>query len=434
MKIQLPNLLVMPTEEDLRIFGNPADRSETRRLHNESFRTFDRRVALEPPPLELIPGFLREGITGFNAQPRGAKTMQMLDLSIGLCTGSTILGGRYTAAKPYAVGYVTEEDSPHRIRQRLRAMLVGRMVQADAARRLKPPTLQSEDLPANLFLSVRQGLNFDYDTHKEWLYKWVCRNNVEVLITEPLRSLVSGTDGSYEAIKPWIDYCRALLRECPTLKAMIWGYHNTRPGQGKDMRGPVEQTSGFPIISAVETPYSLQKLSSFGKVTKVLLSATYQKDATDDLQLEIHLESDDSRDPRWLMFTAVESSTDRVAIEWSHKILTYLRKWTAEHPGDDRGPNSNKLWKAIGDKQGIRRQGFIDHVERLVSTGAVVKTHGAGKRIHYAYAGDDVDPVAPSAIAGPRKRRVRLRGTPPKTAGKTRESHSGTHTQKRRAG
>lgn len=84
-------------------------------------------LAIEDPLEEwLVEGLLPAGgnllLAGY---PKTYKTMVVLELAVSLCTGTPFLG-RYEVPTRRRVGLVLMEDMPHRVRQRLHRLCLGR--------------------------------------------------------------------------------------------------------------------------------------------------------------------------------------------------------------------------------------------------------------------------------------------------------------------
>jgi len=104
------------------------DTDELADLRPEPFDAFVDRLAdtTRPPDLitDLVPG---QGITLVHSQPRTHKTWVMLEFAVAITSGTDAFGSpKHTVPTAKRVWYLTEEDPPTEIRDRLTALLAGR--------------------------------------------------------------------------------------------------------------------------------------------------------------------------------------------------------------------------------------------------------------------------------------------------------------------
>lgn len=252
------------------------DGDELDGLRPETFDAFADRLAhtTHPPDLitNLVPG---QGITMLHSQPRTQKTWVALECAIAIATG-TLAFGSAAHAVPVArrVWYVTEEDPPPEIRDRLRALLAGR---------------ELDEAPDGLLVSVKQGWDLDNPAHQSRLQHLVQTQHVEVLLLDPLRSVTATTDKSWTELRPFIQFLRRLQRETGVL--LLLTHHDTKPLPGVvDTRDRSQRMSGGGLFSVVDAPIHLVKLKSEGGSSSLLVPSDY-KFSADPAPIRLRLEN-----------------------------------------------------------------------------------------------------------------------------------------------
>jgi hypothetical protein len=311
--------------------SRPDDDDELADLRPERFDAFAERLAqtIRPPDLitDLMPG---QGITLLHSQPRTQKTWVALECAIAMATGTPAFGSSAHAV-PTArrVLYLTEEDPPIEIRDRVVALLAGRGI---------------EEPPTELLVAVKQGWDLDNPVHQTRLIDWVQTQRVEVLILDPLRSVTASTDKSWSELRPFILFLRRLQRETGVL--LLLTHHDTKPVPGViDTRDRPQRMSGGGLFSVVDAPIHLSKVKGDSGAGSLLVPSNYKFSAAPP-PVRLLLETDDPKVATSARLVAFAVAADSVtALEQDEKVLAYLR----EHP--DQEFSGRGLRTALGKGQ-----------------------------------------------------------------------------------
>src|SRR5436190_2207369 len=103
----------------------------------EPLPEFAERLAASEPPIEVVKDFLWTETTHlFFGLPRSGKSLFAQETAVACATGTAIAGRLdLPNREPVAVAYLTEEDGPSYVCDRMRGFLVGRGLTS------LPPTL-----------------------------------------------------------------------------------------------------------------------------------------------------------------------------------------------------------------------------------------------------------------------------------------------------
>lgn len=350
-------------------------------LRPEPFGAFADRLANTPrkPDLiaQLVPG---EGITLVHSQPRGLKTWVSSECQIAIATGTPAFGAaEYSVETPRSVWYLTEEDPPVKILERLRALLAGRGL---------------TEAPDRLLLSVKQGWNLDDPDHQGRLLHFLQSQRIEVLIIDPLRSVTGATDKTYVELRPFILFLRRLQRE--TGVVLILTHHDTKPQPGTiDTREGPQRMSGGGLFSVVDAPIHLTKLTSEGGPACLLAPSDYKfGEAPPPVKLRLVTDHPRTATRATWVTTPATAGSER-ALEHDDQLLRYFREHAAQEF------SGRQLATALRMGQGTVRLSL----QRLLAAGQVEKRTGSGTEKNAQLWRLAKAAVQPGASATSRRRR-----------------------------
>jgi hypothetical protein len=205
----------------------------------ESLAAFLKREGAKPAPRTLVASLVpADGVTLLHGQPRSGKTLAALELALAMATGTPAFGmARFHVERPVKVCYLTEEDSPGRVSERLRALVAGRKVTA------VPP----------MFVAVRQGVSLDEERWQRDLTMAVERAKIEFVWLDPLRSMTSCVDQGPAELQPFTQFLRRLQRRTGVAIGLV--HHDTKlRSKTRDFLPSPHQASGGGLFSIADAP------------------------------------------------------------------------------------------------------------------------------------------------------------------------------------
>lgn len=237
--------------------------SDGPRFFVEALPDFMSRVSELPAPRWLVPDLVPEdGCTLFHGQPRDGKTLAVLDLLLGMATGSPPFGlERLAPERPSRVLYMTEEDSERRTHERLRLLMAGRGLST---------------VPDTFSLAVRRGVDLDAEDWQAAVIEAVQRGRFESVVFDPLRAFTAHADQGPADLKPFVLFLRRLMRETGCAPGLV--HHDTKPrvGTPEDRKRP-QRMSGGGLFSVADAPIHVERVDG----SRTLLAPTAYKFSDD---------------------------------------------------------------------------------------------------------------------------------------------------------
>jgi hypothetical protein len=151
----------------------------------------------------------------------------------------------YTPPHVVPVLYVTEEDPPSLVAERLESLKRGHGL------------AHYDDV---LALMVKRGLDLDDRQHQEQFIAEVKDLGIAVVILDPIRSLTTAVDQGPGELQPFVRFLRRLIAE--TGVAIVLSHHDTKPAAGRpDGRSLSQRASGGGVFALSDSPISLASLA-----------------------------------------------------------------------------------------------------------------------------------------------------------------------------
>jgi hypothetical protein len=273
------------------------------RFFVEALPAFMGRVSQMPAPRWLVPGLIPEdGCTLFHGQPRDGKTLAVLDVLLGMATGSPPFGlDRLAPERPCRVLYLTEEDSERRTHERLRLLMAGRGLST---------------APDTLSLAVRRGVDLDAEDWQAAVIEAVERGRFEFVVFDPLRAFTAHADQGPADLKPFVLYLRRLMRETGCAPGLV--HHDTKPrvGTPEDRKRP-QRMSGGGLFSVADAPIHVERVDG----SRTLLVPTAYKFSDDPRAIVYTLTPGEGS----LRLVGADADADRAGeLVLEERILAYL--------------------------------------------------------------------------------------------------------------
>lgn len=156
------------------------------------------------------------------AEPKVGKSWLGLELAICAALGLPFLG--HEVPRAVRVLYVQEEDSKRRVRRRLRQLLIGHNLNADA-----PPA----ELATNLRVAIRKGFKIDREESREWLAHEMRLFKPDIIIVDVLNEVHSAKEKDQDGMSPVLHHFTELEREHGGAFIIL---HHFAKGDGKTAR------------------------------------------------------------------------------------------------------------------------------------------------------------------------------------------------------
>lgn len=215
-----------------------------------SYLDFKAQYESQDHPIDLLEGLVPGvGIGAWHGQPRDGKTLMATRCAVAIASGKAVFGIDVPESK--RVGYVSEEDPPWIVIERIDAVCKG-------------IGIAPEDISRNFYLLARQGLSLDLPAHQDWLIQRVLALKLDYLVLDPLRSLTAAADQGPAEIQPFIGFIRqvqnAVRAKHKKELAVEFVHHDTKPPanvrarESREKNPSAHHMSGGAILSVVETP------------------------------------------------------------------------------------------------------------------------------------------------------------------------------------
>jgi RecA-family ATPase len=234
-----------------------------------------KRMLERPDSAFVISEILPLGSIGlWHAQPRAMKSLASLEAALAMTTGTPAFGSsRFSVPRVFRVAYFTEEDTDGLVYERLGWFLKGRGL---------------TEAPEPLFLSVRQGADFDSQASQDQIIGTIREQGAEVAIFDPLRGFTALSDKGPADLRPVVKFFRRIQRET-ACKTLILPHHDTKEQLGKeqDTRTLAQRASGGGIFSMAEAPIHFEKVAE----TETACVPSGFKASNDPKPFRLHFES-----------------------------------------------------------------------------------------------------------------------------------------------
>jgi RecA-family ATPase len=212
--------------------------------YSDDLATFLGAAPSAPAPLidGLLPG---EGLVLAHGQPRSRKSYVVLDALLSLAAGVSPFGTeRLAVAAPTPCWYLTEEDPPARVKQRISALLAGRQA--------GPPEL--------FRLSVWKGVTLTDGHCQDRIIREVREHGIRAIAFDPARAFSDAVDKGPGELTPLTRFLRRLMRETAVVPILV--HHDTKPrNDGKpDGRARAQRASGGGLFSIADAPIHVERV------------------------------------------------------------------------------------------------------------------------------------------------------------------------------
>jgi hypothetical protein len=230
----LPRSTALPKQQPIK--AQAVDREE-------DYFGFMLRVGAQPPQAWLVEGLIPdEGNVLWHGKPRALKTLTTMAVMLALAGSKPALGA-YSVGHARRVGHLNEEDPERLFYSRLELFAAGGL----------------EPIPGHYFPQVRKGHNLDIPDGRSRLRSFIEKNQIEVLVLEPMRSLSALIEKTAAEFSPVRRFISELGRDT-SCKTFVFGHHDVKsPPGGKDQRSRSEQASGSALFSFSDCPGWFEK-------------------------------------------------------------------------------------------------------------------------------------------------------------------------------
>lgn len=214
------------------VLAKLGDKSTKRRapLFYDATELFRREF---PPTPWLVSGLVtRGGIAIIGAEPKSSKTWLATEIAVAVATGTKVCGEFY--AEGGAAAYFYAEDLDKQVRNRIRALLAGRGVEA-------LPVGKLHVCPRGEFIDIVRN------EHLAWLVAASRRcGQLDLLVLDPFRDVHSGEEDKSDSMSDVMRRLRVLgeLLGCTLLVI----HHAPKPSQNTSGRRPGQNLRGSGAI------------------------------------------------------------------------------------------------------------------------------------------------------------------------------------------
>lgn len=336
-----------------RLISQPRPRPKKHRVFMEDLPTFMNRVGSLPPPRMLIPELIPEdSISLWHGQPRSGKTMAMLEALLAMATATPAFGlTRLAVPEPVSVGYITEEDSERRIRERLAWLLAGRGLEAP---------------PPSFYLSARRGVDIDDEDWQGSIILTVRQRKILFLAMDPLRGLTANADQGPAELKSVAKFLRKVQRETGCAIGLL--HHDTKPQAGKpDDRARAQRASGGGLFSISDAPVHFESIHE-GRYIAVPNSFKFSDDPA-PFTFTLQIETVGGQTVSWRLVGEEDSSA---TVGQANPERTALRAKILAHLRDKPQRSTRNIAEAVK----ANRDNVTDELERLKAAGVVEEDAG----------------------------------------------------------
>lgn len=294
-----------------------------------------------PPAIWLIPDLLERGSGGFLHGQAGAyKSFLLLQLALDVASGSTVLN-IWAKQPPRSVMLFQAEGTKRAWQARIRA------------HRATYP----EDIP--FFTEHRLDLKVDSAKGQKIMWEAINRIRPDLVILDPLKNLMTGTDGDPIAIERWFDQWNSWRQEFGC--SVLVGTHDRQPQHHYDRAKGMMVTSNYgweELRGRTELPGWADLIMALKKRDNVAtLIVQKVRDGIGDDEYRFRLE-----DGRLLVF----GRSDGVDM------------WIGEHL--QPAPLVSELVKDTAEATGMSTKTVRRHIDMMVGAGTVEKfIDGEGK-------------------------------------------------------
>lgn len=204
-----------------------------------------------PPTPWLVTGLMtREGVAQNSGEPKTGKSWAALEIAVAITTGTKAFGEFF--AERGAVAYFFAEDDARSVRNRIRALMVGRGL---------PPVA-----PDGLFVCPRGKF---LDIVKEEDLAWVVASArrlgpLDLLVLDPLRDISSAAENDSDEMRGVMRNLRLLgeLLGC----VVLFVHHAIKAGVDNKTRSPGQRSRGSSAIhGATDSGFYLTALEGDGQ-------------------------------------------------------------------------------------------------------------------------------------------------------------------------
>jgi hypothetical protein len=304
----------------------------------DTFEQFRQRTDMTVRRKMLIENLLPEGTALIHGQPRSGKSLFNLESLLALASGTPAFGlETFACGDPLPVWYLTEEDSPIDVRDRVNGFVRRRGL---------------DRAPDNFRLTVWRGTNLDDECWQTRIVESVRTYGIRLVAFEPLRSVTARGDQGPAEFNMLADFLRRLRRE--TNCSVLIGHHDVKPMRtGRESRDLPQRASGGAIFAFSDFPIHLEAIGDRPFQTQV--TPTKFKHAPT---------------PEPFTFTLVVTGGDfylhgSLGTATTIDIRTEVLRYVEQHPR----ASSNTIVKALGRN----RQTVLDTIKAL-SAGGLIST------------------------------------------------------------
>jgi hypothetical protein len=263
---------------------------------------------------ELIPS---DQIVLLHGQPRDGKTWTAHEIGTAITTGTPAFGlPRFHVERPCRVLIIGNEDGERATAERLRLLLAGRGVST---------------APDGIRLLINRGVSLDDPEWQERIIREIQRENISVVIVDPLRSVSAAVDKGPGDFNPLGTYLRRLVRSGATL---VLVHHDTKPpANGIDTRRRAQKASGGGIFSISDAPIHVERIDE----RRTLLTPDGYKHSSDPAPCVLMRECGDG----WIRIVGESTSGTSAA---DATLRAKVRDFLQHHPG----AYGNKVVAGVG--------------------------------------------------------------------------------------
>jgi hypothetical protein len=301
------------------------------------------------PPPALVEGFIPgDGTVLIHGHPRTFKSWVLTELAVCIATGVPAFGTLPVKRGP--VLYVTNEDSPFRVAQRVAAVLAGHGITAD---------------PPDLHFMVHTIPSLDDMDGRDQVEAEVRRWGCKTVMLDTLRTLTACVDKGPNEFQPLGMWMRHLVTS--TGVVCISSHHDAKPPQrDDDKRSRSQRVSGGGIFSASDAPIHMERTGESACATATPNKWKFSESpAALSITLTVNAEGTEARMDAVLAGTAPEVDTPGVmvkakpATELRGKVVAFLK----EHPGATQN--------AVAQGVGGRKQSVVQELYAMLDEGVV---------------------------------------------------------------
>lgn len=208
-----------------------------------SVPVWDHLLAGDPRTPLIDPWVARGEITLLHGQPRDGKSWLSLDFALSLASGCASLGHFPTSGEGRTL-LVGNEDPARTIADRLNRLALGR---GFATR------------PDGIFSLIHAGVNLDERHWQRQLEQEIRRQQIDLVVLDPMRSLSTRVDQGPAELAPLARYLRALVES--TGIGLVCIHHDTKPQAGQpDTRRKAQRASGGGLFSIADNPVASEAI------------------------------------------------------------------------------------------------------------------------------------------------------------------------------